>query len=58
MYHRDQTRPLVTDLYLDIREPYVWKYVDDTTKSKIVPKDCVSNAQNIADPQTIVRSKL
>ena len=34
---------------LDIGEPYVRKYVDDTTTSEIVPKDSVSNAQNIAD---------
>jgi hypothetical protein len=34
---------------LNINSPYLWKFVDDTTASEILPKGNVSTAQNIAD---------
>ncbi|CAB3999917.1 RNA-directed DNA polymerase from mobile element jockey-like, partial [Paramuricea clavata] len=34
---------------LNINSPYMWKFVDDTTASEILPKGNVSTAQNIAD---------
>ena len=34
---------------LNIYSPYLWKFVDDTTASKILPKGNVSTAQNIAN---------
>ena len=34
---------------LNINSPYLWKFVDDTTSSEILPKGNVSTAQNIAD---------
>ena len=34
---------------LDINSPYLWKFVDDTTASDILPKGRVSKAQNIVD---------
>ena len=37
---------MINDLVIN---DHVWKYVDDTTTSEIVPKDEVSNAQSIAD---------
>ena len=34
---------------LDIDSPYLWKFVDDTTASELLPKGSVSKAQNIVD---------
>ena len=34
---------------LNIISPYLWKFVDDTTASEILPKGNVSTAQNIED---------
>lgn len=34
---------------LNISSPYLWKLLDDTAKSEIVPKGSVSNALYIAD---------
>ena len=34
---------------LDIDSPYLWKFVDDTTASELLPKGRVSKAQNIVD---------
>ena len=33
----------------DIDSPYLWKFVDDTTASELLPKGSVSKAQNIVD---------
>ena len=41
---------LINDLSLrDNLNAKLWKYVDDTTSSEVVPKGCDSNAQQIAD---------
>ena len=32
---------------LDVNTPYLWKFVDDTTASEVVPKGNTSNAQSI-----------
>ena len=37
---------------LDISEPYLWKFVDDTTASEVVSKGSVSRVQEIADQVT------
>ena len=37
---------------LDIDSPYLWKFVDDTTASELLPKGSVSKAQNIVDRVT------
>ena len=34
---------------LDIDSLYLWKFVDDTTASELLPKGSVSKAQNIVD---------
>ena len=34
---------------LDINLPYLWKFVDDTTPSEILPIGSVSKARNIVD---------
>ena len=34
---------------LDIDSPYLWKFVDDTTASELLPKGSASQAQNIVD---------
>ena len=34
---------------LDINSPYLWKFVDDTTASEVLPKGSVSLAQNMVD---------
>ena len=34
---------------LDVRTPHLWKIVDDTTASEVVPKGNISNAQSIVD---------
>ena len=41
---------VINDLSLrDNLNAKLWKYVDDTTSSEVVPKRCDSNAQRIAD---------
>ena len=34
---------------LDVNTPHLWKFVDDTTTSEVVPKGNTSNAQSIVN---------
>ena len=44
---------VINDLSLrDNLNAKLWKYVDDTTSSEVVPRGCDSNAQQIADKVT------